>query len=189
MEESQDEALHNDASRQKRPKCVQEEAEQHPPTSIEELPAEMLRRILDQVELFEVVPFVCKLWQEHLKILEPNGWYMDMDSNLCTEAARKGHLEVLRWAHQNGCPWDGRTCARAAEGGHLEVLQWAHENGCPWDSCTCTNAASKGHLEVLQWAYLNGCPCNFQEICREAAHRGHEAVLPWALKQGTLNLS
>jgi hypothetical protein len=29
------------------------------------------------------------------------------------------------------------TCSRAAEGGHLEVLQWARDNGCPWDAMTC----------------------------------------------------
>ena len=27
--------------------------------------------------------------------------------------------------------WDRWTCANAAEGGHLEVLKWARENGCP----------------------------------------------------------
>jgi len=49
------------------------------------------------------------------------------------EAAKGGHLEVLKWARENGCPWDEWTCAYAAEGGHLEVLKWARENGCPWD--------------------------------------------------------
>ena len=32
------------------------------------------------------------------------------------------------------------TCSRAAKGGHLEVLKWARENGCEWDSDTCANA-------------------------------------------------
>ena len=48
-------------------------------------------------------------------------------------AARGGHLEVLQWAHENGCPWNEWTCTEAAKGGHLEVLQWAHQNGCPWN--------------------------------------------------------
>ena len=39
-----------------------------------------------------------------------------------------GHLEVLKWARENGCQWDEWTCATAAEGGHLEVLKWAREN-------------------------------------------------------------
>ena len=31
---------------------------------------------------------------------------------------------------------DERTCAYAAREGHLAVLQWAHENGCPWETVT-----------------------------------------------------
>jgi hypothetical protein len=43
------------------------------------------------------------------------------------------------------------VCADAAKGGHLEILRWAHSNGCPWDAATCLHAAKNGHLEVLQW--------------------------------------
>ena len=50
--------------------------------------------------------------------------------------------------------------AAAAMGGHLEVLQWARENGCPWNKQTCHNAAKCGHLEVLQWARANDCQCD-----------------------------
>ena len=77
---------------------------------------------------------------------------------LCEDAARGGHLEVLKWARENGCPWDERMCTYAAEGGHLEVLKWARENGCPWDEKMCWDAAYGGHLEVLKWARANGCP-------------------------------
>ena len=34
---------------------------------------------------------------------------------------------------ENVCPWDEETCEYAAGGRNLEVLQWAHANGCPWD--------------------------------------------------------
>jgi hypothetical protein len=78
--------------------------------------------------------------------------------NVCNYAARRGHLEVLQWARENGCHWDKWTCAYAAKCGHLEILQWARENGCPWDKWTCAYAAFRGHLEVLQWAHKNGCP-------------------------------
>lgn len=29
--------------------------------------------------------------------------------------------------------WDESTCTAAAQNGHLETLKYAHENGCPWD--------------------------------------------------------
>jgi len=59
----------------------------------------------------------------------------------CSWAAEGGHLEVLKWARENGCPWNERTCSCAAKGGHLEVLKWARENGCPWGEQTCSFAA------------------------------------------------
>ena len=67
---------------------------------------------------------------------------------LCEDAARGGHLEVLKWARENGCPWDEHTCTYAAEGGHLDVLQWALENGCPWTRHSPLLAASMGYFET-----------------------------------------
>ena len=41
----------------------------------------------------------------------------------------------------------------AAQNGHLECLKYAHENGCPWDEEeTCRYAAFNGHLECLKSA-------------------------------------
>ena len=54
-----------------------------------------------------------------------------------------GHLEVLKWLRENGCPWDMLTYSNAAKNGHLYVLKWLKENGCPWDEMTCAYAAFK----------------------------------------------
>ena len=81
-----------------------------------------------------------------------------LDKDTCDNAARRGNLEVLKYAHENGCPWSRRTCACAALRGHLEVLKYAHENGCPWNFDTCTFAAYRGQLEVLKYLHENGCP-------------------------------
>ena len=48
-------------------------------------------------------------------------------------AAKRGHFEMLKWARENGCPWDAGMCYSLAYHGHFEILKWAHENGCPWD--------------------------------------------------------
>ena len=40
---------------------------------------------------------------------------------------------------------DEITC-EAAYGGHLEILKWARENGCRWDSWTCGYAAKNGRV-------------------------------------------
>ena len=90
------------------------------------------------------------------------------DKYTCTRAAETGHLDCLKYAHENGCPWDKGTCTMAAQSGHLECLKYAHDNGCPWGKGTCTMAAQSGHLECLKYARENGCPWN-QKACEYAA--------------------
>jgi len=52
----------------------------------------------------------------------------------------------LKWARENGCPWDEGTYLNAANG-HFEVLKWVRENGCPWGEGACSNAALIGSLK------------------------------------------
>ena len=76
----------------------------------------------------------------------------------CAEMAMNGNLELLKFLHEKGCPWDEVTCSQAAQYGHLECLKYAHENGCPWDRKTRLKAAKNGHFECLQYARENGGP-------------------------------
>ena len=92
---------------------------------------------------------------------------------MCAETARGGHLECLKYLHENGCPWDEETCRGAAYAGHLECLKYAHENGCPWDEDTCEAAANGGHLECLQYAHENGCPMFGDDEYDEIMHFGY----------------
>lgn len=70
-----------------------------------------------------------------------------------------GDLEGLKYAHYvDNCPWNTWTCSYAARNGHLECLKYAHEHGCPWDEDTCACAAMNGHLECLKYARQHGCP-------------------------------
>jgi hypothetical protein len=61
-----------------------------------------------------------------------------------------GHLDLLKWARRNGCPWNEGTCTSAAKNGDLVLLKWARRNGCPWEKDTCTFAAENGHLDIHQ---------------------------------------
>jgi hypothetical protein len=98
---------------------------------------------------------------------------------LCIEACKRGHVSTLKWARENGCPWDSDICSNAAENGHLNCLQWARENGCPWDSDTCRNAAINGHLNCLQWARENGCPWDRRDCLLFAKFNNHTETVRW----------
>jgi hypothetical protein len=69
----------------------------------------------------------------------------------CHTAAAGGYLEVLKWLHITGCPWDSGTCSAAAKGGYLEML-WARAHGCPWSKQDCDFASAvHDHPETLAW--------------------------------------
>jgi uncharacterized protein YciI len=74
-------------------------------------------------------------------------------------ASSKGHVEVLRWCHAQGCPWNEGDCVRAATlNGHLDVLKWVLANGnrLPLMSPTTFSCAvGIGNLAVVRWMLKN----------------------------------
>ena len=80
----------------------------------------------------------------------------------CTCAATNA-LEILQWAHMNGCPWNEDTCALAATSDNFKILQWVRMNGCPCNESTCADAVANGRFEILKWARANGCPWDKEE--------------------------
>lgn len=83
---------------------------------------------------------------------------MMRDDHACVFAAGGGHLGVLKWLRENGCPWESRTLVWAAGGGHLEVVKWAHEQGCPWDSRMRGAAVASKNIEMINWVRDNETP-------------------------------
>jgi hypothetical protein len=101
--------------------------------------------------------------------------------HFCSVAAGSGHLHVLKWGREIGCPWDAWTCAAAAWGGHLEMLRYLRRAGCPWDARTIIVGARGGHpeahLEVLTWLRAE-TKCRYDDrICRVAAEHGARYVV------------
>ena len=91
-----------------------------------------------------------------------------------------GHLSCLKWARENGCPWNELTCKSAASGGHLSCLQWARENGCEhvfWICeydirCSshlplilCPGADKYEHLLIRWWGQFCWCKSDWLMEC------------------------
>jgi hypothetical protein len=111
-------------------------------------------------------------------------------------------LETLKYAHENGCPWDERTCEKAATHNNLECLKYAHENGCPWDEYTISETSRyTGTIDCLKYLIENGCPTDTTVMVNIARNGDlemlkyvHEKGCPWstlvteaAAKYGNLN--
>ena len=77
---------------------------------------------------------------------------------VCSYAAMRGSVRLLKWERVNDRTWSVMTCAYAANFGYLPALQYLHENGCPWSHSTCHCAAHHKHWDCLQYAVDNKCP-------------------------------
>lgn len=75
------------------------------------------------------------------------------------QAALNGDLKLMMQLSSMYSNWKNvSVTANAAKSGSLECLRWAHENGCPWNDQTTTQAKLNGHLECFQYAVRHGCP-------------------------------
>jgi hypothetical protein len=84
-------------------------------------------------------------WAREEKMCKWDEWTINM-------AAGQGNLEMVKYCVVNECPINEKACARAAENGHLEVLKYLHEEvKAPWDSWTAAWAAGNGHLHILEY--------------------------------------
>ncbi len=70
------------------------------------------------------------------------------DADLCSQAARYGHLDVLKWLRSIDCQWDQYTAANAAEHGCIDVLEWARKNNANIRASAYMAACKAGQLEV-----------------------------------------
>jgi len=105
------------------------------------------------------------------------------DTRTCSRAGLVGHLDMLRWAKEQGAPMDVETVQLAAFGGKLEAIKYARSVGCPWDEITTSYAAAKGHLEVLEHLLDNGAP-HGKETCAAAAFNNRLSVVQWLRRRG-----
>ena len=115
----------------------------------------------------------------------------EWDCRTINVAALRGNLEMVKYCVANECPIDVSACENAASGGHLEVLKYLHEEAkAPWDEYTAYLAASNGHLHILEYLVERKYDQFVVDACRGSAMEGQldclkylreTAKAPWDL--------
>ena len=142
--------------------------------------------------------------------------------NICYDLAANGLLELLMYAHKyNGYVWtNGEEITNiAAYNGHLNCLKYAHENGCPWvteciphqefynydapypfdddekrlgerrlDSI-CDVASKKGHLDCLKYSNEKDCDWSIERCVGTFALKGYLDCLKYAYEENDCPLN
>jgi hypothetical protein len=96
------------------------------------------------------------------------------DHRTINAVAVQGNLEMVKYCVANECPIDRNACACAAYKGHLEVLKYLHEEvKAPWEWCTAAWAAQNGHLHILEYLVERKYDQSCSVTCANAAKNGH----------------
>lgn len=126
------------------------------------------------------------------------------------ENNNKNKIKLLRWLHDNGCPWDYRFLEYAIYNEQSTIIQWALDNdcplhakicnaavymnnktlleklrgyGCPWSESTTYQAAKQNNIEILNWLVDNGCTVSCRIMMR-AVMEGNLTLVKWSKKHG-----
>ena len=52
----------------------------------------------------------------------------------------EGFIDMIKYAYEKEHEWDENLCRYAAESNNLEILIYAHKNGCHIDEMVCSYA-------------------------------------------------
>lgn len=100
-------------------------------------------------------------------------------------AARNGRLVVIKFLIREGIVDDSmyETMDHAAFMGHLEILKWMHENCSDinkyYTSKIMNAAAQRNQLEVVKWLYENKYDCDTTNILYWADLFDSEETVEW----------
>jgi len=106
-------------------------------------------------------------WAREEKKCEWDEWTIN-------RAAYQGNLEMVKYCVANECPIEVFACENAARNGHLEILKYLREEAkAPWDSSTAVCAAQSGHLHILEYLVERKYDKYSGWACQYAAENGH----------------
>eukprot|EP00953_Heterococcus_sp_UTEX-ZZ885_P007680 4633-Heterococcus_DN1.PRE.4 len=82
---------------------------------------------------------------------------MQLNEEAMTLAVFRGRMAMCQYLHAQQCPWDDSATSQAAKDGHIDILRWLIDNGCPCDAFgTGKSAAEGGGVEVLSYLQQQG---------------------------------
>jgi Ankyrin repeats (3 copies) len=82
---------------------------------------------------------------------------MHLNEEVITLAVFRGRMAMCQYLHAQQCPWGDSAPCQAAKDGHIDILRWLIDNGCPLDAQSMgQSAAEGGSVEVLSYLQQQG---------------------------------
>jgi hypothetical protein len=121
-------------------------------------------------------------------------WFVDqlhapLHSDLTSNAAKFGQMEILAWLHSRGCRITLNTMIGAVQcvtpqHRQWQMIEYLHiVHGCPWHENLCRAAARVGNFKILKQLRAHGCPWDSQTVAAYAAETCDLDMFRWLLQQ------
>lgn len=95
-------------------------------------------------------------------------------------AARKGHLELMKWLLENGyTACNAQIMDSAVSGGHFDIVKWLFDRGGTCSTAAPESAAEQGDLEMLRWFHEHFPDQFTRRVMDQAARKCHLDVVKW----------
>lgn len=105
----------------------------------------------------------------------------DLDlAHTMDRAAAKGHLDIVKFLHANGCACTTKAMDEAAERDDMEMVEWLHANrtaGCTSDALNA--AAGNGDLGMVEWIIAHYPKLSKKMAMANAVNNGRLRVAYW----------
>ena len=150
-----------------------------------------------------------KIFKNNLENKKLDLLHLYFEYKLCTYAAYRNNMNILKWAKENGFIFGKEVCEVAIINNEIDILKYAIENGAPCSpkvieyavkinpslinylldsGCECNYyvtyfAAKKGDIELLKYFHEKGCPWD-TTTCMGAAMGGNLDCLDYAHLNG-----
>lgn len=123
-------------------------------------------------------------------------------------ACGNGHIDLVKWAYENGCDfrpecidaaaetnrkdvveflvvtvrvqWPRNGLVGAAHRGHCDMMRWCLQRGCGYNTTTIASAARGGRVDILElFDERTDLPEDMSYASLRAAMNGHLGVVEW----------
>lgn len=113
-----------------------------------------------------------------------------VDEGVWCEAARGGHVHVLRWLctlRSARVILSPRVYEAAAAGGSMAACAWLSAKGCPRDQRACEAAARNGSVDMLEFLRGGNVPCPIGAGAAAAAAEADQvSALAWLFESAAM---
>ena len=104
----------------------------------------------------------------------------EWDDLTISAAAKRGNMEMVKYCVANKCPIKANACSCAAQNGHLECLKYLHEEvKAPWSWSTAAWTAQNGHLHIFEYLVEREYDEYDGDACMYPAEEGHVDCLKY----------